>query len=90
MKNIEKIAIDSMIEKFIAEKAELIANLVSSKSAAELAQQNFKKAAGPVLTYAKEMGLLLAADEITEEATKYFEEKMTDIVKIPFTIAPKQ
>ena len=90
MKNIEKIAIDSMIDKFTAEKAELVAQLVSAKSAAEVAQQNFKKAAGPVLTYAKELGALLAADEISEEATKYFEEKMSDIVKIPFTIAAKQ
>lgn len=90
MKNIEKIAIDSMLEKFAAEKQELVANLISAKAAAELAQQNFKKAAGPVLTYAKELGALLAADEISEEATKYFEERMSDIVKIPFSTAAKQ
>lgn len=86
MKNIEKIAIDSMVEKFQVEKQELIENLVSAKAAAELAQQNFKKAAGPVLTYAKEIGAMLTADEISPEATKYFEDKMSEIVKLPFTI----
>ena len=87
MKNIEKIAIDSLVEKFTTEKQEIVQNLIAAKAAAELAQHNFKKAAGPVLTCAKELGAMLIADEISPEAANYFEQKMTDIVKIPFTIA---
>lgn len=86
MKNIEKIAIDSMIEKFQTEKAELIQGLISAKSAAEIAQQNFKKAAGPVLGHAKEIGALLAEDEISEEATKYFEGRISEILNFPFAV----
>ena len=84
MKNIEKIAIDTIVDQFQTKNAELIQATISAKAAVEMAQQNFKKTAGPVLNYAKESASMLLQDEISEEALKYFEDRITEIVKIPF------
>jgi hypothetical protein len=84
MKNIEKIAIDTIIDQFQTKNAELIQATISAKAAVEMAQQNFKKTAGPVLNYAKDSAAMLLQDEISEEALKYFEDRITEIVKIPF------
>ena len=84
MKNIEKIAIDTIIEQFQTKNSELIQATISAKAAVEMAQQNFKKTAGTVLNYAKDSAAMLLQDEISEEALKYFEDRITEIVKIPF------
>jgi hypothetical protein len=85
MKNIEKIGIDSMLEQFTVKNSELIQTMISTKSAAELAQQNFKKSAGPVVNLAKEIRASLVTDTVSEEALKYYEEKMIEILKMPIT-----
>lgn len=86
MKNLEKIAIDSIIENFTNSKREMIESAISAKQAVEVAQQNFKKVAGPVVGYAKEAGNLLLEDGVSDEAIAYFESRMTEIVKIPFSL----
>jgi hypothetical protein len=86
MKNLEKIAIDAILNEFGTSKSEMIQNSVSAKAAVEMAQQNFKKAAGPLVNYAKESGNLLLEDGVSEEAIQYFEQRMTEIIKIPFTL----
>lgn len=86
MKNLEKIAIDSIIESFSNEKRELIETAITSKSAVEVAQQQFKKIAQPLVNYAKESGNLLLEDAVSEEAIQYFEQRMTELIKIPFTL----
>jgi len=86
MKNLEKIAIDSIIEKFTNSKREMIESAISAKQAVEVAQQNFKKVAGPVVNYAKEAGNLLLEDGVSDEAITYFESRMTEIIKIPFSL----
>ena len=45
MKNIEKIAIDTIVDAFAIKNAELIQNVISTKAAADMAVANFKKAA---------------------------------------------
>jgi hypothetical protein len=86
MKNLEKIAIDSILNDFGSSKTEMIQASISAKAAVEMAQQNFKKAAGPLVNYAKEAGNLLLEDNVSEEAIQYFEQRMSEIIKIPFTI----
>ena len=84
MKNIEKIAIDTMIDQFGQKNTEIIAATISAKAAVELAQQNFKKAAGPLVNYAKDSANLLLQDEVSEDAIAYFENRMSELIKIPF------
>ena len=84
MKNIEKIAIDALLNQFIEKYGEMIENAISAKQAAELAQANFKKVAGPLINYAKDSAGILLDDGVSEDAIKYFEDKITEIVKIPF------
>ena len=43
MKNLEKIAIDSILQDFENSKREMIDGAISAKQAVEIAQQNFKK-----------------------------------------------
>jgi len=86
MKNLEKIAIDSIIENFTNSKREMIQSAISAKQAVEVAQQNFKKVASPVVNYAKEVGNLLLEDGVSDEVITYFESRMTEIVKIPFSL----
>jgi hypothetical protein len=86
MKKLEKIAIDSIIENFTNNKREMIQSAISAKHAVEVAQQNFKKVASPVVNYAKEVGNLLLEDGVSDEAITYFESRMTEIVKIPFSL----
>jgi hypothetical protein len=86
MKNLEKIAIDSIIDNFTNSKREMIESAISAKQAVEVAQQNFKKVAGPVVNYAKEAGNLLLEDGVSDEAIAYFESRMTEIVKIHFSL----
>jgi hypothetical protein len=84
MRNIEKIAIDTILEQFQSKNAEIINSAISAKAAVELAQQNFKKAAGPLINYAKDSATILIQDDVSEEAIKYFEDRMSEIMKIPF------
>ena len=84
MKNIEKIAIDTLIGQFNEKNTELIQNAVSAKQAAEMASANFKKAAGLVLNNVKEISSMLLAEGVSEEALTYFEEKVGEITKLPF------
>jgi hypothetical protein len=84
MKNIEKIAIDTILENFQSKNAELISGAISAKGAVELAQANFKKAAGPLVNYAKDSASILLQDDVSEEAIAYFEARMSDLIKIPF------
>jgi hypothetical protein len=86
MKNLEKIAIDSILQDFQNSKKEMIDGAISAKQAVEIAQQNFKKIAGPLVNYAKEAGNLLLEDEVTDEAITYFEGRMAEIMKIPFSL----
>jgi hypothetical protein len=86
MKNLEKIAIDSILQQFEESKKEMINSTISAKQAVEIAQQNFKKTAGPLLSIAKESGNLLIQDEVSEEAIAYFESRMAEIIKIPFSL----
>lgn len=86
MKNLEKIAIDTILNDFSTSKAEMIQHAISAKNAVEMAQQNFKKAAGPLMNYAKESGNLLIEDGVSDEAMQYFEQRMSEIIKIPFTL----
>ena len=86
MKNLEKIAIDSLLLQFKEGKSEMIQHVISAKGAVEMAQQNFKKAASPLINYAKETGNLLLEDGVSEEAIQYFEQIISDIIKIPFTL----
>ena len=85
MKNLEKIAIDTILSEIENSKTEMIQNAISAKSAAELAQQNFKEVATPLVNYAKEARNLLVEDNASDEAMQYFEERMSAIIKIPFT-----
>ena len=86
MKNLEKIAIDSLIVEFGQTKGEMINSAISAKAAVEMAQQHFKKTAGPIMNYAKETGGLLLEDGVSDEAIQYFEQRMSDLIKIPFTL----
>jgi hypothetical protein len=86
MKNLEKIAIDSILQDFQNSKKEMIEGAISAKQAVEIAQQNFKKTAGPLVNYAKEAGNLLLEDGVTDEAITYFEGRMTEMIKIPFSL----
>ncbi len=86
MKNIEKIAIDTIVEGFATKNQELINNLISMKAAADMAVQNFKKAAAGVNAYAKDAAGPLLDDGISEEAEQYFETKITELTKLPFKI----
>lgn len=86
MKNIEKIAIDTIVEGFAEKNQELVNNLISMKAAADMAVQNFKKAAAGVNSYAKDAAAPLLEDGISEEAEQYFEEKITGLTKLPFKI----
>lgn len=86
MKNIEKIAIDTIVEGFATKNQELVNNLISMKAAADMAVQNFKKAAAGVNSYAKDAASPLLEDGISEEAEQYFEEKITELTKLPFKI----
>ena len=81
MKNLEKIAIDTMVNEFSSKYKEMIDASKSAKAALEMAQTNFKKIIGPLINVAKESGTLLLQDEASDEAIKYFEDKMTEIVK---------
>ena len=86
MKNLEKIAIDSILQQFEESNKELIESAAVAKRNAEIAQHNFKKAASPLLNVAKESGNLLIQDEVSNEAIAYFETKMAEIIKIPFNL----
>ena len=86
MKNLEKIAIDSIVNDFAASKGEMIQASISAKAAVEMAQQNFKQTAGPLVNYAKESGKLLLEDGVSEEAIQYFEQRLSELIKIPFTL----
>ena len=86
MKNIEKIAIDSMVDKFAIDWNEGLKELSRAKTLIEEAQKEFKKVAGPIMTQGKEMGGMLLEDGVSEEAVKYFEERFTELVKIPFVL----
>jgi hypothetical protein len=86
MKKLEKIAIDAIITDFVNSKTEMIEATIEAKAAAELAQQNFKKVAGPLISHAKEAGNLLLEDEVSDEAMAYFEQRFSELVKIPFTL----
>jgi hypothetical protein len=86
MKNIEKIAIDTIVEAFANKNQELIQNSISMKAAADMAVANFKKAASGVNEYAKIEAKPLLEDGISEEAEAYFEQRISEITKIPFKI----
>ena len=85
MKNIERIAIDSMLRAFEEGEATNIEQLTTAKKEVEEAQQNFKKIASSVKASAQKLGDLLTEDGVSDEAFKYFQEKMQEITKIPFT-----
>ena len=84
MKNIEKIAIDTILDQFQSKNSEMINAVISAKGAVELAQSNFKKAAGPLMNYAKDSASILLQDDVSEEALTYFESRMSELIKIPF------
>jgi hypothetical protein len=86
MKNIEKIAIDTILSQFISKNGEIINHFKSAKAAVELAQQNFKKSASPLMSMAHESATVLLQDDVSEEAIKYYEERVTEITSIPFKI----
>lgn len=86
MKNIEKIAIDTIVEAFSVKNGEIIQNAISAKSAADIAVSNFKKAAAGVMEYAKTEAKPLLEDGISEEAEAYFEQRISEITKLPFKI----
>jgi hypothetical protein len=86
MKNLEKIAIDSIVNDFANTKNEMIQASISAKAAVEMAQQNFKQTAGPLVNYAKESGKLLLEDGVSEEDIQYFEQRLSELIKIPFTL----
>jgi hypothetical protein len=86
MKNIEKIGIDTMIQQFEEKYTEMIQASISAKAAVEMAQQNFKKTAGPLLGHAKDTAALILEDGVSEDAIKYFEDRISEIVKIPFKV----
>lgn len=86
MKNIEKIAIDTIISQFSTKNNEIIQATISAKAAAETASANFKKAAGPLINMAKESASVLLQDQVSDEAIKYFEERIADTIKIPFKL----
>lgn len=86
MKNIEKIAIDTITEFFAVKNGEIIQNAISSKAAADMAVANYKKAAAAVMEYAKDEAKLLLEDGISEDAEAYFEQRMTEITRLPFKI----
>ena len=54
MKTIEKIAIDQILSVFEDSKKDLINSVITARQAVEVANQNFKKAAGPLMNLAKE------------------------------------
>ena len=85
MKNIEKIAIDSMLRAFEEGEALAIDQLSVAKKQVEEAQLNFKRIAGALKSSAQKLGDLLIEDGVSDEAIKYFQEKMQEITKIPFT-----
>lgn len=84
MKNIEKIAIDTVVDHFHAKNLEIVNAVISSKAAVELAQQNFKKSAQPLMNIAKDAIAPLIADDLSEDAIKYMEDRISEIMKIPF------
>ena len=73
MKNIEKIAIDTILKEFSESKRELIEQMISAKQAVQVAQTNFKKSADPVINYAKDTAASLLQDDISEDAVTYFD-----------------
>lgn len=86
MKNIEKIAIDTIVEKFATQNDEIVQAVISAKAAVEFAQTNFKKTASPLLASAKEAANVILVDQVSEEAIKYLEEKIAEIIKLPFKL----
>ena len=84
MKNIEKIAIDTIVSQFQEKYREMIDAAISAKGAVEVAQTNFKKAAGPLVSHAKDAAAILLQDEVSDEAITYFENTIADIIKLPF------
>lgn len=83
MKTIEKIAIDQILSVFEDSKKDLINSVITARQAVEVANQNFKKAAGPLMNHAKE-SLKEIESELSDEGVAYFEEKMSSILKVPF------
>ena len=86
MKNIEKIAIDTIVDAFAEKNKEIIQNVISTKAAADMAVANFKKAAAGVNEYAKNEAKPLLEDGISEEAEAYFEQRIAEVTKLPFKI----
>lgn len=86
MKNIEKIAIDTIVSQFSEKYKEMIQTSISAKAAVEAASANYKKSAGPLVNYAKETANLIIQDEVSDEAIKYFEDRISDSMKIPFKV----
>jgi hypothetical protein len=85
MKNVEKIAIESVIKDFMEKYQEMISTVISSRQAVEVAKQNYAKVANPLVNAAKEsMGVI--SSEISEEGAAYLEEKLSDVIKIPFKL----
>lgn len=84
MKKVEEIAINAIIEKFKFDNGNDIDSVISAKSAVETAKQNFNRVATPLVNSAKELSNLLKLDDVSEEAMKYFEERMSDTIKLPF------
>jgi nitrate reductase NapAB chaperone NapD len=86
MKNIEKLGIDTLIVQFSEKYKEQIEAAISAKQAVEIAQSNFKKIAGPLVSSAKDLGNELVSDELSDQAIDYFETAIGQIVKIPFKV----
>jgi hypothetical protein len=84
MKTIEKLGIDAMLSAFVNKNAEQINALKSAKAAAEMAQVNFKKIAGPIMSVAKAEGQILIDDEVSTDVLEYYEHAITEILTIPF------
>lgn len=84
MKNIEKIGIDTLLDQFNTKYKELIEASISARNAVEIAQQNFKKVAGTLMSHGKDTAALIAEDQLSEDAMKYVEDRLSGIMKIPF------
>ena len=87
MKTVEKIAIDAIIMQFAERNIEIIRSSISSRIALQQASQNHEKNVSSLLVMAKKAVDPLINDNISEDAIKYLEERMSAIINMPFSNA---
>ena len=85
MKNIEKIAIDSLIQTIETELSQDISQMSNFKRQFEEAKKNFQGAAGKLISSAKK-SVADIVDELSEEGIAYLEAEISSKLTVPFKL----